>query len=77
MLSTWIDWWCIDKGNWNIRKGCNSEEGTLISDMPWNNEFETFCHNSKREFINQGRFLFLLNYDELIKQFTWRNSNDR
>jgi len=46
-----------------------NEEGTLISDMPWNDEFETFCLNSKTEFINQGRFLSLFNYDELTKKF--------
>ena len=45
------------------------EEGILISDMSWDDEFEKFCLTHKMEFANQGRFLSLLNCDELTKKF--------
>lgn len=46
-----------------------NEDGILISDMSWDDEFEKFCFNHKKKFFNQGRFLFLFNYDELIERF--------
>lgn len=45
------------------------EEGILISEMFWDDEFEMFCLNTKTEFINQGRFLSLFNYDKLTERF--------
>lgn len=49
------------------------EEGISISEMFWDDEFEMFCHNSKTEFINQGRFLSLFNYDKLTERFIVAN----
>lgn len=47
----------------------SDKEGVMISEMFWDDEFEMFCRNSKTEFINQGRFLSLFNYDKLIERF--------
>lgn len=45
------------------------KEGKLLSDMQWDDAFEMFCFENKNEFINQGRFLSLFDYDELTKKF--------
>lgn len=52
-----------------IDKISADEEGILISEMFWDDEFEMFCLNSKTKFINQGRFLSLFNYDKLTERF--------
>lgn len=50
-----------------------SEEGLLVSEMVWDDEFEKFCLNHKTKFANEGRFLNLFNYDELTKRFITAN----
>ncbi len=50
------------------RKISVCKNGISISDMPWDDDFEIFCRDSKAEFINQGRFLSLFGYDKLVEK---------
>lgn len=46
-----------------IDKIKESEEGkSSIVDMQWNDDFVSYCHNKKNQFMDNGRFLSLFDY---------------
>ncbi len=51
-----------------IRTMSTDKDGNLVSEIPWDSEFEEYCHSNSACFITKGRFLSMFDYNKLIKR---------
>jgi len=51
-----------------LRTMSTDKDGNLVSEIPWDSEFEEYCHSNSACFITKGRFLSMFDYNKLIKR---------
>ena len=58
----------IDRLNQDALDDIKGEStGTPLSDMHWNEEFYNYCIDHKNDYMNNGRFMSLLEYDKVVE----------
>lgn len=51
-----------------LRTISTDKDGNLVSEIPWDSEFEEYCHSNSACFMTKGRFLSMFDYNKLIKR---------